>query len=225
MFRNSIMPLPQYDPSVDYKVEHIAWLNMPAQRNFTSDFHSTYGATYLQMVKETYLPEHYATNRYAYQQLVRDMKIKLNSKSVLDSMYVSLSKDVKQTINRFFVTIGFNHQTWSINKCLELIQVILSFDWLITARIVFELHRENGEHPHIHMLIETTQPKSKVVEKLWAAKGIKKIVLKKTFIDVKVALVSHDDYIAGIKQESKMKYVEMDRQWRLENDIEPYYEK
>jgi len=125
----------------------------------------------------------------------------------------------------YFCTIGFNHQTWSVDKCVTVINTILSFPWVEKCRAVFEYHRENGEHPHCHLLITCQIQKSKVVEKLWATKGIKKVCLKKTFIDVKPAIPAHYKYILLDKQESKLNYVKLDRSWRLFNQIPEYFEK
>jgi len=131
----------------------------------------------------------------------------------------------------FFCTIGFNHQTYTIAKCVDVINKILSFDWVLKCRAVFEYYRENGEHPHVHFLITTTLTKSKVIEKIWATGGIKQIVLANrgikpsTFIDVKPAERAHHKYIMLDKQEKKMSYVAKDIIWRRENSIPEFFEK
>lgn len=126
----------------------------------------------------------------------------------------------------FFCTLGFNHQTYTIEKCIGIINKILLFDWVLKCRAVFEFHRENGEHPHVHFLITTTVPhKSKVKEKLWATGGIKKLVLKKHFVDVKLALDNHYRYIMLDKTEKKMPYVAKDIIWRRQNSIPEFFEK
>lgn len=129
------------------------------------------------------------------------------------------SFDVDQ--QRVFITIGFNHQTYTIQKCIDVINNIKKLDWIVTLHGVFEMHRENGEHPHFHCLITLNEkiPKSKVLEKLWAVKGIKKVVLQKTFIDYKPAQPHHEDYINLRKVSTKMPYVEKDKLWRIENNI------
>jgi len=124
-----------------------------------------------------------------------------------------------------FVTIGFNHQTYTIPKCKAVIETILSFPWVVKCRAVFEMHRENGIHPHVHFVITTDITKSKVIEKIWATAGIKKIVLKKSFIDCKPALPVHFNYVLLIKQESKQQYIVKDIAFRKANDIPEFYEK
>jgi len=74
----------------------------------------------------------------------------------------------------YFVTIGFNHQTWNIPHCVAAIQKVLSSKWLKDGEAVFELHRANGEHPHAHfsLILENPLPKSKVVEKIFKLAGM-----------------------------------------------------
>jgi len=139
----------------------------------------------------------------------------------------AITKQVSSVKNTdFFVTIGFNHQTYSISKCTSLINNLIKCDWVISCRAIFEFHRENGEHPHAHFYLCTNQQyKSKIVEKIWAIKGIKSICLKKSFIDCKSAAPYHKDYINLNKTESKLQYIEKDRIWRLANSIPEYFEK
>jgi len=126
----------------------------------------------------------------------------------------------------FFLTIGFNHQTYTIPKCVALIEKILTYDWILKCRAVFEFHRENGEHPHCHFLITTSLPnKSKFLEQIWAVKGIKTIVLKKTFIDVQPALPRHTPYIMLDKADTKKIYIAKDIIWRKTNNIPEFFEK
>lgn len=126
-----------------------------------------------------------------------------------------------------FITLGFNHQTWTINSCLKVIETITTLGWIKSCRAVFEVHRENGFHPHCHIYIEPNErlTKSKVLEKLWAVKGIKKVILSNngkkcsTFIDYKLAEPRHIEYIMLRKQCKKMPFVELDNKWREENNI------
>lgn len=142
---------------------------------------------------------------------------------------VDYNKQQKHLFNKnqkplWFITIGFNHQTWSVDVCKKVIERVISLPWVLACKANFELFRENGEHPHCHFLIYSDLPKSKIMEKLWAVKDIKKVVLKKTFIDIKKGEECHQKYIMLDKQEDKMKYVAQDIEWRKENQI-PDYEK
>jgi len=135
---------------------------------------------------------------------------------------IQLITNAKATDNKsYFVTIGFNHQTWDIPKCCELIQRVLDASWVSCGEAKFELYRENGEHPHAHFILnlENPMPKSKVAEKIFKLKGMKKFVLKKTFVDVKETNEQHKMYIKGIKKEAKMPFVRRDEEWRDKNNI------
>jgi len=126
-----------------------------------------------------------------------------------------------QEIEPLFITIGFNHQTWSVNKCLKVIKTVTELGWVKSCRAVFELHRDNGLHPHCHFYIvpSVRYSKSKVLEKLWATAGIKGVVLQKSFIDYKLAGDHHLNYIMLRKTCDKMPFVELDNKWRSDNKI------
>lgn len=147
-----------------------------------------------------------------------------------------IAKSVLQSdpehLREIFVTIGFNHQTWDIPSCVKVIEKIVNASWVHSVRAVFELHRKNGEHPHCHFLIKQSdqltrkdRTKSKVLERLWAIAGMKKVCREKSFIDYKIAETWHYDYIELKKTSDKMPYVDKDKQWRIENNIPEYWEK
>lgn len=159
---------------------------------------------------------HIQAERLAEKQLRDDMA--RFSEAQLALVQVSLPQTEKPD---WFLTLGFNHQTWDVPKCKDIILRVLQLPFVKSASAVFELHRENGIHPHCHFYIETHSkiPKSKIIEKVWAVAGIKKVILNKNFVDLKIAQPIHMKYIQGEKQEAKLKYVAMDKQWREENNI------
>lgn len=128
-------------------------------------------------------------------------------------------------VRKWFCTLGFNHQTYNLSKCLAILQTIMGFSWVIKCKAVFELHTEAGEHPHIHMILSAEESKSKVIEKLWATAGIKSVMLKKSFVSVEPYLVAHDAYLQLDKQDKKLKYVAKDIAWRKLNNIPEFFEK
>ena len=127
----------------------------------------------------------------------------------------------------YFATINFDVKLSTVPKVLALIEVLHSFKWLQTSTLIFENYGSTGAHHHIHMLITTPAHKdyvrSKIVEKMFAAKNLKKICTSKNFIDVKIAIPYHTKYIKYEKEESKMANCAKDRQWRDENKIEHQY--
>lgn len=201
----------------DWKSCHLSWIK--DHKDFVPKHHIGFTESYYDIMEEIYnhpaCSQSYAENCY-----YRDecwMKEK-------NEMKMLILKRVNAKTSHF-VTIGFNHQTWSIDKCVKVIETIMSFDWIEKGKAVFELHRANGQHPHCHFLIDSILPKSKILEKLWATKGIKKIVLNKSFIDYKSENHNHRNYINGQKTEDKMEYVRMDEKWREANNIPQFFEK
>lgn len=208
---------------MDYKSLHLTWLS--SHRNFVPKNHHLYnGLPYHEIMEYIYrrpdCSQDCAKNFF-------DADLEWNKQSVTQIAEVTKALYKNDPRAPVFFTIGFNHQTWDIPSCVKVIQKICSFDWIQSIRAVFELHRDNGLHPHCHMLIVPSVPltKSKMIEKVWAAAGIKKVCLKKSFLDYKVASDYHHKYILGEKQENKMKYVEQDIAWREKNGIPQYFEK
>lgn len=202
---------------MDYKSIHLNWLS--THKDFQPKHSEDWSVSYYEIMKFTY-SQSGATQEYAKMCLVEDIDWYNKVRTTLNQLQFPI-----QPTTKHFVTVGLNHQTWSVSSGVKLIESILSFDWVDKAQAVFELHRENGIHPHIHFLIESNLSKSKILEKIWACKGIKKIVLQKSFIDYKLAMPYHDKYILGDKTEDKIIYVNKDRVWRVENNIKHLYEK
>lgn len=203
---------------MDYKSAHLSWVT--SHPNFMPQGTHMCGQDYSDSLNFLY----YQTGSvFVNQEFARRLfKSDIDYHQSLSVIISSLSESINAP--KFFITIGFNHQTWNVRSCVKVIENILTFDWIISCRAVFELHRENGEHPHCHFLMETEKMfKSKILEKIWATKGIKSVCLKKSFIDCKPAERYHDDYINLIKQESKMKFVTMDTKWRSENNIPEHF--
>lgn len=207
---------------MDFKSLHLDWILrnpkfQPAGLCF-DDYHLVMATLYLK-------PN--VTQEIAKLFFESDRRKLLNSSRQLELLAREDVKYLSQNVTKLFITIGFNHQTWNVPSCVKVIETIIAFDWIKSCTAKFEYFRENGEHPHCHFLIELSYSisKSKVLEKIWAAKGIKKVCLKKSFIDYKIAADYHSDYVNGIKVKEKMKYVEKDIHWRLINNIPEVFEK
>lgn len=159
---------------------------------------------------------HQQMERLAKHNLTKDMNRYADTQVALAQILLppSLKDDI-------FLTIGFNHQTWNVQACKDIIDKIMNLPFIEKCEAVFEYYRENGQHPHCHFYIVTTNkiPKSKVLEKVWAVAGIKKVVLNKNFIDFKIAKEQHKGYVRGVKRDDKLQYVGLDRIWREANNI------
>ena len=208
----------------NYKSLHLQWIRShPA---FVAKFShlQDQDLSHLDIMTQLYVDER-VTNEIA--QMFFKLDVKWFIESQKDILTFIKQQHKAEPMSPIFVTIGFNHQTWTPQSCVKVIQTILGLNWIGTMDAVFEYHRSNGLHPHVHMVIKPSVPlsKSKVLEKLWAVSGMKKVCLKKSFIDYKIATDVHANYILGEKQQSKMEYVLLDKIWRERNGIEHLYQK
>ena len=213
------MPNP-YFPDDDYKSLHLSWIalhpNFLAQGQCVSLRGVTYAETmqflYDKPVVNNYMAYCFYENDKSWaQEVIRHSNPIVDDKNMLG----------------WFITIGFNHQTWNVVNCVKVIERILELSWVSTCTAVFELNRENGQHPHVHFLVTTVEQmyKSKILEKIWATRGIKSVCLSKSFIDVKVAEPRHQKYITLDKCSTKMRFVELDKLWRTQNNIKEKFQK
>lgn len=124
----------------------------------------------------------------------------------------------------FFVTIGFA-DTSDVETLHKIVKTIIAFEWVINVLAVLEFNTSKGIHPHLHMYLHCNLPESKVIEKLFATKGLKKVCTGKNFIDCSQGLPSHKQYVQGVKQDSKEEYVKADRQYRRRYNIPDLFEK
>lgn len=219
-----------YVDNADYKSLHLNWIRshqsfVPEISVWRPSNHAYFGnivapeVTYLEVMTDVYLDERY-TQEWAFYNLRRDMEHHRNNTNALEKIMIDLGKSYEKT---YFVTVGFNHQTFNPKTFIAYVETVKSFDWIKVFKAKFEIYRENGEHPHCHMKIETALPKSKIIEKLHRAKFGKTLILKKEFIDVKPFCAYHEMYLEGNKKEEKMKYVELDKVYRASHGIADMY--
>lgn len=210
----------------NYKDAHLQWIaNNP---KFVPQYPPK-GLTYLEVMKSLYSQPEWnrpcdRMNDMALAMFVIDKKWQLMSTKISKMVDKKVQQLIPIPNGEWFVTIGFNHQTWSVDKCVKAIQKIMDMDWVVRCKANFELYRENGEHPHCHFYIETKECKSKILDKIWRPKYIKELVLKKSFIDIKEAQEYHKKYIQLDKCEEKQSCIGQDKVWRKENNI-PDFEK
>lgn len=132
-----------------------------------------------------------------------------------------------------FITIGWNEQTVTPAKMLNVSKNVMKLKYFSDVVMVLEKHRENGVHHHTHFLVKFEEkfPVSKILNWIYTTKGVKDICLGKNFIDYlgpqgKKPYQTYDlyrDYVSGKKKEAKLDYVKKDKVWRKENKIEDLY--
>lgn len=211
----------------DYVASHLQWIsNNP---KFTCREQSVFssGATYFQIMNELYhnqqgFPgiQEYAKRTFIQDKAWQKHQLSLN-KEIDDAV-----KKLEPTPNgRWFVTIGYNHQTFDVKKSIKAINKIIAMDWIKSVKAVHENFRSNGEHPHVHFIIETSEPKSRILDKLWRPQYIKELVLSRSFIDIKIAGPQHDKYLDGEKVEEKQECLKMDAEWRTKHNVPHVFSK
>lgn len=205
-------------PNCDYKNLHIQFLvDHPKFLDKNGDYTHT---EYIEIMRHTY-KNPLITNELAYLFMTTDVRWYVNSH--IEIQEIIQKAKAPPLPDSLFITIGFNHQTFSVQSAHKAIENLLTLTWIQTCTAVLELHRENGEHPHVHLLIKTDRhyTKSRIIDKIYAAKKMKDLILGKHFIDYKIAEPYHLAYIAGDKKPEKMPYVEKDNNWKESKGL-PY---
>lgn len=219
----------------DFISAHLAWIKShPAYAGFDFPSHLSYyelqRVTYDNLLRSyEQRPEIYT--RYLPQDIAKEMFMKdLQKHKAHTIIAADLAKElglVKTNNDYLFITIGFNHQTFNVPLFKKWIEKFIQLSWIDTFKGKFELYRENGEHPHIHMIIKTDKiySKSQLIQKIWKSSKIKEIVLKESFIDYKICEPRHFQYIDGNKTDSKLPFVQKDIEFRKNNNIPEFYTK
>lgn len=159
-----------------------------------------------------------------------DKWLKKNSSDVGDQIDKAMSTGNAED-NWAFITIGFNEQTVTVDKMVKVSDAVAHFRGFSNCDYVLEKHRENGIHHHTHFLVKLNQKwsPSKLAQDLFKIRGIRDIVLKKEFIDIKAPwnkksicqpFDTYYGYVRGIKKSDKLQYVEKDEKWRNEHKID-----
>ena len=137
---------------------------------------------------------------------------------------VQIRKDINGNEKKkwFFVTVGFDDkQVGVVNNMKSFLTKFKLTPGIDIQSYVCEKFRKNDKaeiyvHHHIHFLIHTDFPKSKVIQ--FCFQKAKGFIGGKQFIDVKNdgEISRYEKYIKGDKIESKKECCELDRIWRIE---------
>lgn len=133
------------------------------------------------------------------------LKIKLNKKH----HFVTISLDPKKPINTDELNPKFKY------KYLE--ESIFCYEFF---------GKELQYHPHIHMLVEA-YPNGKIIPKSTILRDLSRALkVNNNFIDIKSEPWLYNtrrSYILGDKKEEKKEQLNMDKEYRLKNNIDEYY--
>lgn len=215
---------------------HLHWLNQRAQSGFIPDGGLVIDNTrtgggraipYYETMVGLYSSEVWIQSPYgellAERQLRDDMKYQ---KKLADDLKKKMASVKVIDYKQWFVTIGFKKDI-KPNQMVPIIETIMSYAWVWKLKGVIELHGKEGYRPHMHLNItcDSSIYKSKVIEKLYAVDGIKKICLGKNNIQCDPYKDGHDAYVEGNKQEKKMILVGQDHSLRESLGIPHLFEK
>lgn len=165
---------------------------------------------------------------------------RFNKETPVQLRLAALEKELKSNLDDnmlwAFITVGFNEQTITTEKMAMVCRRISELKYFKTCTYVLEKHRENGIHHHTHFLVTFHDKvyKSKLIDWIYQTKGVKDVCLNKNFIDILGPINAkkiyqpyekYIEYINGNKKDDKLKYCEMDRKWRNENQIAHLFEK
>lgn len=222
-----------YDSSLDYRVAHLEWITRHPHFRATD-----YNIPYLRVMALFYEERSSVTlhNLMAFKFYYIDkefLKKQSTIEQTIDSL-IALESDKQTSENWAFVTIGFNEQTITVPDMVAVSHNVSKFKHFSSCKYVLEKFRTNGIHHHTHFLVDLDckYTPSKLAQDLFKVKGIKKICLSASFIDVKMLSnkknkaqprLVYEDYLDGIKTESKMECVYKDRFWRKQNSIDDAY--
>lgn len=219
-----------YDNTIDYCSLHLQWI---LKHSNYANANAGKTASYYDIMASVYANDnsrncqcgripviHTSSNHFAYNQLCMDIRSSKRSSTVIDNLEKILSKEGGTPTNKLFITIGFNHQTFNATTALTAVKRLFQKDFILEGEGVFEFYRENGEHPHFHMIVTVPQMRNgMVVTKIFQSANMSKIVLARNFIDVKECQDYHTKYLQGDKVDEKLKYCEKDVIWRNQNNI------
>lgn len=210
----------EFEEGKDYKSLHLQWLSEHKSFKPKGWVSTPEHKTYYDQMYALYNCPHGIKQQYtAYRFFQGDYKW-LNSKSDINTVAAEMFGK-STNYSEWFVTLGFNHQTFDVLKCHNLILKLFDKEFVDDAYGVFEFYTKSGEHPHFHFYLKSTDAKTKgrVLDRIYQSAGIKKFVLGKNNIDVKIWESRYNDYINGNKTDGKMEYVQQDKLWRQQNNL------
>lgn len=217
--------MPEYNPNYNYISAHLSWVykrktfvpKIP-MANHVCGVDMT-NVTYYDLLREWYDYSRFGTyeskNRQAYMNYNDDKKW-LQEQCDIEASLMG----AKPSENALFVTLGFDHGLFTVSKALAFVRRILSKSCVLDGFAVLEYHRQDGEHPHVHMKLvvdkKKTSPKQ-LRRQIWETRDRAQLISSQNFIDTKP--YNHDNYMDGVKAPEKMPYVELDKVWREKNNI------
>jgi len=208
----------EYDESIDYKKDHLAWIDV---KKFKPEgwVPSAQFPSYYSQMSQMYYDGWFIQHKTAYTYYKDDYDYLATRCSILERAK-DMFGDAGQDGNEWFVTIGFNHQVFTPLRAHNYVMSLFKKSFVTDAYGAFEFHTETGEHPHFMFYLKTDcKSKGRVVDRIFQSAGSRNLILAKNFINVQPFQQRHVDYINGNKTDNKMEFVLADRLWRNANNL------
>ena len=128
----------------------------------------------------------------------------------------------------YMVTINYPDKYTGFAFMQQIVDSIKEKDWIKRIAWVHEYYTAKGNHPHTHMIMTTHKKFTprRLAETIWATKNLKKYCEAMNFVQVEKDMyrtwIDRLDYIVGNKREEKIDLLDLDRQWRSQNQIPEY---
>jgi len=227
-----------YDPDVDYKKEHMAFLLSPEQRNFRGHPKTKpWELSDAEMLEQIHRMEN-CSNYVAYTFYANDLKMKYGKALRLRKEQEMANKILGVApvteMKSWFITIGFVKDVFTVGKGVKCVERFLTYDWVSKCKIVMEFYTEHGWRPHIMMRLETPSHIGKkkacasvLVETIFKSSGFRvcKILEAKNHIEVKPFQPYHEKYLSLDKQDGKLEYLIKDDEFRKNEGVPEFWEK
>lgn len=177
--------------------------------------------------KRGYTPRYNLDQKY-YEQVAK-YRAKFRDIDVLrEQLNLNLSK-VERCEREYYKGIGYEWLvTLNFREDLEVDELKIFIEKLLKAnyrylkcgKFVVEYHTEHGNHWHIHIALKSLcgRKKSSIINQLAS-----KFDLANNFVDIRKTFTDPEEYVEGIKTNSKGKYLAQDIQLREELKIKHLY--
>ena len=181
--------------------------------------------------------------------LTEEEKVKVVEKQIIyeqkcldgtDAVSLRLAEILKkarpdQGLGFAHITLGYDENTITIPGMKLIAKAIEQMCHWKSCVYVHEKHTSNGIHHHTHFLVEfdrnqitpsgrkKSYAKKKIIQYIFENKQVKKFIKEDRFIQVDTkdgrTYESRLKYIMGDKCAEKMGFVELDKNWRIENNL------
>ena len=203
-----------YDPEIDYVRLHLDFCI--AHPNFNKNKYGT--VSYIEMVRHIWAKPRKENNETAYKWLLSDLAELHGRSTTAIQSFEKQYKEMNETVSSifYFVTINFEEESFKSETALEMINSLITKDFVLSLKGVFEYYTETGHHPHFMCKLETLGKVSKgrLAQKIYQTKNIRKLIKGPNFIQVMPFMNYHVDYLDLIKTEDKQDNIQKDYEWR-----------